>query len=142
VQRRPRLPLVRLNFSRDGALAQLRPKALDRSEMTPLQDVLTALADELERARTLGLRVEGAICAIAVRAAIDSSVIAELQQLDAVLQHIGALRDFAGEASRVCSGEFAIDVSTALERVTLADVRARLAGACDDEDAAAHWEML
>lgn len=103
---------------------------------------MTALADELERARTLGLRVEGAICAIAVRAAIDSSVIAELQQLDAVLQHLGALRDFAGEVSRTCDSQFAVDVTSALDRVTLAEVRARLARETDGEDDAGRWEML
>lgn len=107
----------------------------------PVRDVLVMLADELERARTLGLRVEGAICAIAVRAAIDSSVIAELQQLDAVLQHIAALRDFAGEVSRTCDGALAVDVTGALDRVTLAEVRTRLAGGGNEEDAE-RWEML
>lgn len=111
------------------------------TEPTAVGDVFTALADELERARTLGLRVEGAICAIAVRAAIDSSVIAELQQLDAVLQHIAALRDFAGEAARACGDVSSIDVTPALERVTLAEVRARLAGE-NDVDEAESWEML
>jgi hypothetical protein len=100
------------------------------------------LPEELEHARALGLRVEGAICAIAVRAAIDASVITELQQLDAVLQHLGALRDFAGEVARACDSEGAIDMSAALDRVTLADVRARWAGACDDERGAEQWEML
>lgn len=104
-------------------------------------DVFVALADELERARTLGLRVEGAICAIAVRAAIDSAVIAELQQLDAVLQHLAALRDFVGELARQADGARKISLVSALDRITLADVHARLAGDCDsgpDE----RWEMF
>lgn len=108
---------------------------------TPVGDVFTALADELERARTLGLRVEGAICAIAVRAAIDSSVIAELQQLDAVLQHIAALRDFAGEIARGCGHLHSVDIAPALERVTLAEVRMRLASERDIGEGE-NWEML
>jgi hypothetical protein len=104
-------------------------------------EVFTALADELERARTLGLRVEGAICAIAVRAAIDGSVIAELQQLDAVLQHIGALRDYAAEVARARDARVQIDTRSALDRVTLGDVRGRLAGeGLGDDDGL--WEML
>jgi hypothetical protein len=112
-------------------LAQPQPTPQPSNEATPVRDVLTALADELERARTLGLRVEGAICAIAVRAAIDSSVVAELQ-----------LRDFAGEVSRTCDGGFSVDVSSALDRVTLAEVRVRLAGQSDGDDDAGRWEML
>jgi hypothetical protein len=121
------------------AIPQARPSA--DTAVTPVTEVFTALADELERARTLGLRVEGAICAIAVRAAIDGSVIAELQQLDAVLQHIGALRDYAAEVARACDARVQIDTRSALDRVTLGDVRGRLAGeGLGDDDGL--WEML
>ena len=118
-----------------------QPALQSTLDALPVRDVLVTLADELERARTLGLRVEGAICAIAVRAAIDGSVIAELQQLDAVLQHIAALRDFAGEVSRTCDSALLVDVTRALDRVTLAEVRTRLAGGGDDEDGE-RWEMF
>lgn len=104
-------------------------------------DVFVALAAELECVRALGLRVEGAICAIAVRSAIDGAVVAELQQLDAVLQHIAALRDFAGELSRQCDGAPKISLTAALDRITLAEVRARLSGE-PEGDAEEQWEML
>jgi hypothetical protein len=123
-------------------LAHPQPTTRCDDEEMSTRDVFTALADELERARSLGLRVEGAICAIAVRAAIDSSVVAELQQLDAVLQHLGALRDFAGEVSRACGEHSVVDVKRALDRITLAEVRARLSGATDVDDADGQWEML
>ncbi len=108
-----------------------------------MRDVLSLLADELERARTLGLRVEGAICAIAIRTSIDDGVVAELQQLDAVLQHIGALRDFAAEASRQAHDDTLLATQSALARITLGDVRARLAGGFLDANLSDDgWEIL
>lgn len=111
--------------------------------MTLVGDVFAALADELERARSLGLRVEGAICAIAVRSSIDSAVVSELQQLDAVLQHIAALRDFAAELAKRGAGADGVAVASALDRVTLGEVRARLAGrVLDDCESDEGWEVL
>lgn len=122
-------------------MAQLSPSPAPEADLVSQADVFVALADELERARAMGLRVEGAICAIAVRAAIDSAVVAELQQLDAVLQHIAALRDFAGELGRQSGAGGKISLATALERITLADVRARLSGQ-NDTNPDEHWEMF
>ncbi len=106
-------------------------------------DVFSSLAEELERARSLGLRVEGAICAIAVRSSIDGAVVSELQQLDAVLQHITALRDFVAELARQGGTPGAVDTAPALDRITLAEVRTRLGGRyLDGEDSDDTWEML
>ncbi|MEQ1617095.1 MAG: hypothetical protein ABL883_01975 [Terricaulis sp.] len=111
--------------------------------LTPVRDVFSLLADELERARTLGLRVEGAICAIAVRSSIDGAVVAELQQLDAVLQHIAALRDFAAEAARQAQVDQSIATQSALARITLGDVRSRLSGGFIDANLSDDgWEIL
>ncbi len=110
---------------------------------TPVGDVFYALAEELERARVLGLRVEGAICAIAVRSALDGDVVGELQQLDAVLQHIAALRDYVAELARQGGELGAVGTASALDRITLAEVRTRLGGAFlsgDNPDEI--WEML
>ncbi len=113
-----------------------------RQSLTPVRDVFAALAQELERARSLGLRVEGAICAMAVRSAINGGVVGELQHLDAVLQHIAALRDFVAELARqnsVAAG--AVAVAPALDRVTLGEVRTRLGGRDFDGDASdENWE--
>ncbi len=106
-----------------------------------MPDVCSSLANELEHARVLGLRVEGAICAIAVRSAIDSSLVAELQQLDAMLQHLAALRDFVARLALEAPAHPVVDISSALERITLAEVRARLGGS-GEEVADEEWEIL
>jgi hypothetical protein len=125
-------------------MANIRPQIPEpEPRLTPVRDVFSALAEELERARSLGLRVEGAICAIAVRSSIDGSVVSELQQLDAVLQHIAALRDFASELARQSMGVGEVSTDSALERVTLGEVRVRLGGRyLDGDDPDDNWEML
>lgn len=106
-----------------------------------LTDAVAVLSQELERIRVLGLRVEQTICAIAVRSAIDGAVVAELQHLDALIQHIAALRDFSEQMAVECSDDARIDLKAALERVTLADVRRRLARESTDHPEE-RWEML
>jgi hypothetical protein len=119
------------------------PQPQPAEALTPVRDVFSLLADELERARTLGLRVEGAICAIAVRSSIDGAVVAELQQLDAVLQHIAALRDFVAETARQVQDGSEVATQSALARITLGDVRARLAGGFIDANLSDDgWEIL
>lgn len=104
-------------------------------------DVFTSLGQELERIRVLGLRVEQTICAIAVNSSIDTALIAELQQLDAILQHIAALRDFSEQVALECDDDVLVDVSQALDRITLADVRTRLAQG-DQDSTDEGWEIL
>lgn len=116
--------------------------AEDPGGLAPARQVLLSLAEELEHARILGLRVETAICSIAVRTSIDSGIVSELQQLDAVLQRIAALRDFAAEVSRHCGEEHLVSTTSALARVTLGEVRARLAGGVNEDDPDEAWEML
>ena len=125
-------------------MANIRPQVPEpEPQLTAVRDVFSALAEELERARSLGLRVEGAICAIAVRSSIDGSVVSELQQLDAVLQHIAALRDFASELARHSIGAGEVATASALERVTLGEVRVRLGGRyLDGDNPDETWEML
>lgn len=105
-------------------------------------DVLGAMADELERTRSLGLRVEGAICVAALAASADVSVIEELQQFDLILQRVAALREFALELARRCNPVHEINVESALARITLEDMRSRLAGIGQGEDAVDEWEMI
>lgn len=127
-----------------SAAGPLRAAAAEKAQdaRTPARQVFLSLAEELEHARILGLRVETAICAIAVRTSIDSGIVSELQQLDAVLQRIAALRDFAAEVSRQCGEEQRVPTASALARVTLGEVRARLAGGAVDDDSDEAWEML
>lgn len=124
-------------------MSALRISEERSSMLTPvrLADTLTVLGQELERVRVLGLRVEQTICAIAVRSSIDSAVIAELQHLDAVIQHVAALRDFSEQLALQCDDAVHVDIAPALERVTLAEVRGRLAddASVDGEEG---WEIL
>lgn len=112
------------------------------ADKTPTGDVFLMLAEELEHTRSLGLRIEGAICAIAIRSSIDDALVSELQHLDAVLQHIAALRDYMAELSKQCGPDQSVETSSALDRITLADVRSRLAGGYCRDDPDEHWEML
>ncbi len=106
-----------------------------------LTDTLLSVADELERTRALGLRVEQAVIALAVNSSVDVSVVAELQNFDAVLQQIAALRDFLAQLSAGCASSAVVDLTPALARVTLEDVKTRLAGAYANEMDEA-WEIL
>ena len=122
-------------------MAQARTLSAQQ-HMAPLAEVLASVAEELEHARILGLRVEGAICGIAVRSSIDGQVVSELQQLDAALQHIAALRDYLGEVARIVEPRLQVDTAMALERVTLGEVRRRLSGGYLNDDPNDVWEML
>ncbi|MBY0563593.1 MAG: hypothetical protein K2P58_05325 [Hyphomonadaceae bacterium] len=108
----------------------------------PVAEIFLMVAEELERARVLGLRIEGAICAIAVRSELDAALVSELQQLDAVLQHIAALRDYAAEISRHSAHLPKVATESALNRITLNEVRARLAGEHFDDNPNDAWEVL
>lgn len=119
----------------------LSAKESGAQRLVRVTDAVAVLSQELERIRVLGLRVEQTICAIAVRSAIDGAVVAELQHLDALIQHIAALRDFAEQVAVECSDDARIDLEAALERVTLADVRRRLARESADQPEE-RWEML
>lgn len=109
----------------------------------PLGDVLETLAAELEQLRCLGLRVESAMCQIVVRAAIDPAVVGELQQLDMVLQQLGALRAYTAQIAQECAAKGEVSIGRALDSVTLAELRARLAGH-EEEDVSdlEGWEIL
>lgn len=108
----------------------------------PVSDIFLALGAELERMRTLGLRVEVALCAMAVRTQVDSTIVRELQQLDAVLQQLGALRDFTTVLAQ-SGGAGRVAVANALDRIALSDVRARLSGReILDPEQDDGWEVL
>lgn len=115
--------------------------APDNGESRALMDVFASLAQELEQARALSLRIEGAMCALAVEGHASATVIGDLQQFDAVIQRLGALRDFTSALSQSTPIEQRIVIGEALERITLASVRAELSGSQSDEGDGV-WEML
>lgn len=109
--------------------------------LTPVPEIFLALAGELERARALGLRVESAICALAVSAPVDANAVSELQQFDAILQHIAALRDFAAEIAVHIDPSHNVAAAPALDRITLDEVRTRLAGDDASDGSRENWEF-
>ncbi|MCC6918011.1 MAG: hypothetical protein IT548_02340 [Alphaproteobacteria bacterium] len=96
--------------------------------MTAINKVFQALAGELEHAREMTLRVEGAVCDLSHHIPPDASMLDGLQQLDKVVQHLAALRDYVAALSGH-DGAFCPDrAATAANRITLHDVRSRLGG--------------
>lgn len=106
-----------------------------------LGHALDGIASELERVRVLGMRIEGVICSLALRDSLAPDAIGDLQSFDALLQYIAALRDFSRTLADAAGREHAIECQRALDQITLADCRARLAGFADDGEHSA-WEML
>lgn len=91
-----------------------------------MAEILDAIARELEHARGVGTRLEAAFCSHAVRSTLDGAVIQDMQQLDGMIQHLAALRDFVSTLAKTATGS--ASTATALERILLGDVRARLGG--------------
>jgi hypothetical protein len=100
----------------------------DDEMLMPLSEVLVAVAAELELVRSLGWRIERAVCVLAVRAGAADEIIGELQNMDAMLQQIAALHDFLLTLSGTQGQPALLSVSAALQRLTLRDVKARLVG--------------
>jgi hypothetical protein len=82
---------------------------------------------ELERLRLIGLEIEQSLCNAADGWSIDDQRVRDLQQLDSLLQHLAALRDFLGALSAPLCAR--VDLRAPLSRVPLEALRARLAGA-------------
>jgi hypothetical protein len=95
-----------------------------RAEMS---EICARVGAELERI-SLALRVlEGHLTGAAASGwALDEARIQELQQVDSILQHAAALREFIGALRVLPSGE--ADLDRSLELVPLERMRARLAG--------------
>jgi len=91
-----------------------------------LGDVHRRISEEIERLRVMGLDIETSLLRSADDWSIDESHVRELQQLDSLLQHLAALRDFV--ASLVPNAAGQVDLVAALRRVPLEALRARLAG--------------
>lgn len=95
--------------------------------MTRLAYLFTALAEELELARDLTLKVENAVCSVSQYIPGEADIIDDLQHLDRVVQHLAALRDYmnalALDEGAVCSER----ASSAADLISMNDVRVRLA---------------
>jgi hypothetical protein len=102
-------------------------EASTRLETIAIRDLCQRVALELETLRQIAMRLEQ--CACAGEGGLDLARVQELQQFDILLQHLGALRDFLTRLPDLLSVDLVVDASAALNRVLLADLRQRLAGA-------------
>lgn len=123
-------------------MSALAKPAAQAAHVVNLADTLSAVVEELERVRVLALRVEHAICAITTQSGdIDDAFVTELQHLDAALQHVTVLRDFVEQISIRCDDQAEVDIAEALQRISLADVRARLSRS-EVLSSEGGWEIL
>jgi hypothetical protein len=109
------------------------PNAAERAVFA---DVLDAVAAEAAIARERFERLQ-AIMGDLVSACPPerrTEAMADVQLVDALAQHLEALSAFAGELARRTGSDGALQVKAALDTVTLAEVRSRLARLCDDPD--------
>jgi hypothetical protein len=122
-----------------AAIAKPEKKAAE-GEQRSLSQILASLSDELARAAEEGHVVEAAFCEVAARVDMTAADVMGLQKLDAVLQHIEALRDFTAALAASADGE--ISTGHAFERILLGAVRARLQGREQTETTETDWEVL
>ncbi|HVY85151.1 MAG TPA: hypothetical protein VG943_08455 [Caulobacterales bacterium] len=110
-------------------------EALAKSSTGPARmpdaELCARLASELESLRAIGLRIELSLCSAADAWDVTDGRLHDLQQLDYLLQHLGALRDFLSALSDAAGGEASAAQAHALGRIRLADLKARLEGAVD-----------
>lgn len=116
----------------------------EENDERPLSDLLMAVAAELERLRQSGWRIERAACSLALLPGASTDALRELQHLDAMLQQVAALRDFVVAISNVSGGIGGPELQAALDRITLHDVKQRLAGQTHDAESENDdgWELL
>jgi hypothetical protein len=99
-------------------------------------DVLDAVSSEAAIARERFEQLQGAMGELVAACPPEqrAKAMADVQLVDALAQHLEALSTFAGELARQSGADGALQVRTALDAVTLAEVRSRLTRLCDDPD--------
>lgn len=85
------------------------------------------LARELELLRQRAAHLEQTLCAASLSRFGEGSV-RELQDIDHILQHLGALRDFLSALATTAPSVGAIELTSALARIRLAELQRRLSG--------------
>lgn len=101
-----------------------------------LAELYPRIARELELARQTAMQVEQSLCRAADSWSIDDARVRDLQQLDHLIQHLAAMRDFVFALCQQGQG-VRVDAADALARVTLSDVRSRLSGCGESENVSA-----
>jgi len=89
---------------------------------------MSSVADELDRMRALGLRIEASLCDLAGGVAEQGEWLEDLQQFDLLLQQMAALRDFLGALASAEGAQTPLDVTAAANQLLLHDLRSRLLG--------------
>ncbi|HYD88812.1 MAG TPA: hypothetical protein VEA80_15160 [Vitreimonas sp.] len=100
----------------------------DRRQPTEAGRIMSSVADELDRMRSLGLQIETSLCELAGGVAEQGVWLEDLQQFDLILQQLAALRDFLTTAAATQGADAPIDIADAADKLTLHDLRLRLLG--------------
>jgi len=122
-----------------AAVSKPAPR-IEEGERRVLSELLAALSDELARVSEEGHLIEAAFCDVAARVEMTAADVSGLQKLDAVLQHVEALRDFT--AALAASADVEISTGHAYDRILLGAVRARLQGGEQTIVSDSDWEFL
>ncbi|WP_395646727.1 hypothetical protein [Terricaulis sp.] len=85
-------------------------------------------AAELERMRTIGMRVENSICTLAGPLGLSGEYIEDLQQMDFLLQQLAAIRDILAGMARQPGADALLDVAAVIDTIGLKDLKTRLLG--------------
>lgn len=111
-----------------------------RGDKDSMADVCARVGGELDRLSVIALQLEASLGSVAVGEAIDETRLHDLQQLDALSQHLAALRDFMVSLANVTLDE--VDLGPALRLVSLEAMRARLAGEARISDPSQNVELF
>lgn len=119
---------------------QARPCEVSGGPAASLDAVLGAVSAEASLARAKFERLQGAMGELILHCPADrrAAVMADVQLVDALAQHLEAISAFTGELARTSGVVAALQVEAALDMVTLAEVRGRLTRLCDLAGAAPH----
>lgn len=100
-----------------------------QAQASTLSDALFGVADELDRLAHDGARLEQTCARLAVAAGLDERSMEELQALDRLTQHLGALARYVSALAEAPAGREAVDLVSALKAVPLAALARRLENA-------------
>lgn len=97
-----------------------------------VSSVCARVSAELQRLSVITVQLEASLSSAADGWAVDERRLRDLQQLDALSQHLAALRDFM--ASLPSSAFGGVDLAPSLKLVPLEALRGRLAGEAPARD--------
>jgi hypothetical protein len=108
-----------------SAAAVLRQEDAEHARVA---DVLLSLANEMERTRAIGVKLEQSISGVLAADAQPDDLLRDLQQLDLMVQSLEAMHAFATQLSAEGERLGFASIDAALKTVKLSALRQRLGG--------------